>query len=612
MEAIGRILVVDDVEDNRAVLCRRLQRRGFVTVEADGGTAALARLEAESFDLVLLDVMMPDVTGLDVLAEVRTKHSAEDLPIIMVTAMSQSEDVVRALALGANDYVTKPIDFPVALARIQTQLNRKRAEDSLRATNSTLERSITERAAELLAANRLLEGEIQRRRESEAQMRHMAYHDQLTGLPNRAAFNDAVSTALSEAAVTGTGAAVILLDLDRFKEVNDTYGHAAGDGLLLAAARRIGEVLRRDDRLARLGGDEFAIVISGRSRQELAAIAERIRLAVAEPLDIEGASIVAGVSVGISRYPEDGATADELLRGADLALYCAKADGRGVHRFFDRGMKTERERRQAVERDIRDALDQGRFELHYQPIVLLGSEEIVGCEALIRLNSPGQGLVAPAEFIPVAEESGLIIQIGEWVLRRACQEAAGWVEPIRVAVNLSPLHFRRPGLVEAVAAALSDSGLDPRRLELEVTETVLLENSRDVIETLQALKSLGVSISLDDFGTGYSSMAYLLRHPFDKIKIDRSFVQSLDEATRSEDGKKSDEVIRALVSLAAGLKLTVLAEGVENAAQASVLTARGCAEAQGFYFGRPEGGEAMARLLRTRGTRGTGPMGAVA
>jgi diguanylate cyclase (GGDEF)-like protein len=417
---------------------------------------------------------------------------------------------------------------------------------------------------------------------AQEQISHMARHDALTNLPNRTLFREQLEQAL-RLAKRSDQLAVFCLDLDHFKDINDSLGHPIGDALLKQVAHRLGECIGENDTVARLGGDEFAIVqfCSDSDAAAVAALASHIVEEVAAPYDIGGHQLVIGVSVGISLAPEDGKNPDELLKNADLALYRAKADGRGTYRFFEAGMDARAQARRLLELDLRLALQRHEFEVHYQPICDVASDEVVVFEALVRWNHAQRGLIAPANFIPLAEETGLIVQLGDWVLRRACMDAAGWSRKVGVAVNLSPVQFKNPNLVLSVIAALQASGLPAHRLELEITESVLLQNSEGTLGILHELRTMGVKISLDDFGTGYSSLSYLRSFPFDKIKIDRSFVQEL--ATRSD----SMAIIRAVTGLGKSLGIATTAEGVETHAQLDLLRREGCTQVQGYLFSKP-------------------------
>jgi diguanylate cyclase (GGDEF)-like protein len=420
--------------------------------------------------------------------------------------------------------------------------------------------------------------DVTERRQAEAKIMHMARHDALTGLPNRVLFRDKMEQALGR----GERLAVMFLDLDRFKGVNDSLGHSVGDALLCAVTERLQRVVRGVDTVARLGGDEFAIVQSQARPSEAGELAAKVIEALLEPFEVHGHQVVIGTSIGIAMAPTDGNEPDQLLRNADMALYRAKANGRGSYHFFQPEMDAQMQERRRLELDLRKALLANEFELYYQPLVQLASGEVCSFEALLRWNHPERGLVGPDEFIPVAEEIGLIVPLGEWVLRQACKDAIAWPDKITVAVNLSAVQFRNPTLALSVVSALGQSGLSASRLELEITESVLLQDDRAVLDTLHQMRDLGVKICMDDFGTGYSSLSYLRSFPFDKIKIDRSFVHEL--------GKENDcvAIIRAVTRLGASLGMITTAEGVETEQQLEILRAEGCVQAQGFLFSKPK------------------------
>ncbi|BAU92818.1 diguanylate cyclase [Methylorubrum populi] len=437
--------------------------------------------------------------------------------------------------------------------------------------------------------------DITERRRNEARIIHMARHDGLTDLPNRTRLRE-IGAELIEMPSTGAGArvAVLCLDLDRFKPVNDSFGHAVGDCLLRAVAERLRGHVRGHDVVARLGGDEFAVISRVEDAAGATGLAERLIAVVAAPYLLDGVTVEIGMSAGIALAEAEGGVPQDierLLKEADMALYEAKAGGRGTARLFEPQMDETLRERLGLERELREALAQNRFELHYQPLVDLSDNRITGVEALVRWRHPERGLVSPAVFIPLAEETGLIVSIGEWVLRQACRDAAAWHDGISVAVNVSPLQLRHRGFVQSVLSALAMSGLKASRLELEITESVLLDDTEMNLETLHTLRKLGVRISMDDFGTGYSSISYLRRFPFDKIKIDRSFVR--DCAAQSEAGA----IIRAIVSLGASLGITTLVEGVETEPQLATIRAEGAQEVQGYLFSPPRPVHEIAVLL---------------
>ena len=434
--------------------------------------------------------------------------------------------------------------------------------------------------------------DISERKRAEAQIARLAHYDPLTELPNRVQFQQSLREALSRSARQGEPVAVHCIDLDRFKVVNDTLGHPAGDALLKAAAERLRGCAREGDTVARLGGDEFAVVQCGVVHgADASRLATRIVEAMAQPFDIHGQQVVAGASVGVAMSPQDGLEPDELLQKADMALYRAKNEGRGAFHFFERAMDETLQARRLLELDLRRALGAGEFTLHYQPLYSLTEDRITGCEALVRWRHPERGMISPAEFVPLAEEIGLIGAIGDWVLRDACREAGSWPAGIRLAVNLSPMQFRGRHLVESVISSLAASGLDPRRLELEITESVLLQDSAANLAVLHDLKSLGVRISMDDFGTGYSSLSYLRSFPFDKIKIDQTFVRDII------DDPNALAIIKAVTDLGASLGIVTTAEGVETVEQLEQLRRQGCQEIQGYLISRPVPPAELAMLL---------------
>ena len=450
--------------------------------------------------------------------------------------------------------------------------------------------------------------DITERKKAEARIAHMAHHDALTNLANRVLFRERLDEALTRDWRNKKGIAVLALDLDRFKEVNDTLGHPIGDALLNAVADRLRSCVRETDTVARLGGDEFAILqVATAQPADATALAERICTIVSAPYLLDGNEVVVGTSVGIAVSPAGGSNADQLLKNADLALYRVKTEGRGAFRFFEPEMDASMQARRSLELDLRQALANGEFELYYQPVVDIERNEISGLEALIRWRHPTRGMVPPSVFIPVAEEIGLIVPIGEWVLRTACAAAANWPEHIRVSVNLSPVQFRTPGLVKVILGALARSGLAPGRLELEITETTLLENSESTLELLYQMRELGVGIAMDDFGTGYSSLSYLQSFPFQRIKIDRSFVKDIAEH------ESSLNIVRAVAALASGLQMTTTAEGVETKEQLEKLRLEGCNEMQGFLFSKPiPAGEVDEYLATQAGGANTAARGSTA
>ncbi|MBV9118639.1 MAG: EAL domain-containing protein [Acetobacteraceae bacterium] len=431
--------------------------------------------------------------------------------------------------------------------------------------------------------------DVTERRRAEARIAHMAHHDPLTGLANRLLFQSRLERAFASEHRFG----VLALNLDNFKEVNEAFGHAAGDALLKRIADRLRACVRDEDMVARLGGDEFAIIqISRRQPAGAVALAQRIAQRLSQPFALEGREVAIGASVGVAVAPRDGADPAAVLGAAELALRRAKRAARGMWQMFEPSIEGEAQARRRLEAELRRAVAAQEFELAFQPLVDLRARRFAGCEALLRWRHPTRGLVGPAEFVHFAEESGVIVQLGAWVLRHACAEATRWPERLKVAVNISPAQLRFGGLIEKVRAALDLSGLAPERLELEVTESVVIDDSEETVATLRRLKAMGVSLALDDFGTGYSSLGSLVRFPFDRIKIDRSFVSGL--------GKRADctAIVRAVAGLCATLGLATTAEGIETAEQLAMLTNEGVPEGQGYLFSRPCPGEEIAEMVR--------------
>jgi diguanylate cyclase (GGDEF)-like protein/PAS domain S-box-containing protein len=440
--------------------------------------------------------------------------------------------------------------------------------------------------------------DITERKEAEARIAHMAHHDALTDMPNRVLLRERMAEALAQRTRNNKILGMLCLDLDNFKLVNDTLGHPVGDRLLQAVAERILSVVRKGETAARLGGDEFAVLVPEASTpEEVSVLARRLIEVVGEPYRIDGTVVTVGTTVGIAVAPGDGEDADHLLRNADMALYRAKADGKGTYRFFEPEMDARAQARRRLEIDLRTAIAEERLEVHYQPLVNFATDKITGLEALLRWPHPERGNVPPSEFIPLAEETGLITSLGRFVLRRACEDATQWPEDVMIAVNLSPLQFRVGNVFLMVKDVLEETGLKPSRLDLEITESVLLEKTDQVIASLHALRALGVRISMDDFGTGYSSLSYLRSFPFDKIKIDRSFVRDLE----SNQGTRA--IVRAVLGLAAGLDMKVVAEGIENKQDLAYLKAEGCKEGQGFLFSRARPQADVLKMLSSEKSR---------
>ena len=473
----------------------------------------------------------------------------------------------------------------------------KRAEEDLTQANELLEAQVTQRTSELKSANDKLHLDLEERKRVEQSIRHMAHHDALTGLPNRTLFRDRLTHAMAQADRYHQKLAVLFLDLDRFKAINDTLGHNVGDQLLKIAAERLRSCVRDCDTVARLGGDEFTVIVDDiLDVQDAAVVAQKILDTLSQPFNLHGHEVFISVSVGITLYPNDDESADNLLRNADSAMYRAKEYGRNNYQFYVADMNVKARARLMLESSLRRALDRGEFALYYQPRVDLLSGRVIGAEALLRWRHPEMGLVPPVEFIPILEETGMIIPVGDWVLRQASQQNRAWQDmglpPIRMAVNLSVRQFIQKDLAESVLRILEQAGLSPEYMELEITEDLLLEHNQTNIITLTKLRNQGIHISIDDFGTGYSSLSYLKRLPIDTLKIDQSFVRDIDT---DPDNKA---IASAIIAMANSLHLNVLAEGVETDEQLAFLRAQGCNEIQGFSFSHPLPADEFERLLR--------------
>jgi diguanylate cyclase (GGDEF)-like protein len=581
----ARLLVVDDVAENRDILRRRFQRHGFVVDEADCGAKALSLISHGRYDTILLDIMMPDMDGTEVLRQIREKHSSELLPVIMVTGKTQREDVVNALEMGANDYLSKPVDFPVALARVRGQVERKRATEDLART-----------VAALTLSNDRLKEEIAGRQQADARSEYLMRYDVLTGLGNRRLLKERLSQAISYAGRNAHWLSVIYLDLDNFKIINESLGYSAGDQLLATVASRLVSSVRESDIVARLSGDAFAIVLldAPPNSDTIAALIRRLQSTVSETAEIENQPVDLSSSIGVATFPDDGTDSDTLLANAEIAMSRAKSIGPGACQFYRSEFNEAVQESFRLQGQLRNAIANAEFVLHYQPQIDFRAGNIIAVEALTRWMHPTLGLVPPMRFIPVAEQTGLIAPIGAWVLGEACRQNKAWqdagLRPVVVSVNVSAQQFRAGGLVGTVLRALEDSGMDARWLELELTESMIMQDVEQAVATMRQLQGLGVQLAIDDFGTGYSSLAALRTFPVSRLKIDKSFIGDLD-------GVDNGAVASAVISLAKKLNLRVIAEGVETDAQVRFLRDNGCDEMQGFRFCRPLPADGLTKLL---------------
>lgn len=546
-----------------------------------------AASEGRHYALAFVDMRMPP--GWDGLETIERMWAADShVQVVVCSAHSDYDwtDFVERLGLTDKLLVLKKPFEPIEVLQCAHALTRKwKDERVLRRQVESLENVVTARTEGLEAANR--------------QLRYLATHDALTGLPNRVLFEDRLAQAIAHANRDQQQCAVMVLDLDRFKLVNDSLGHRAGDELLNEVGRRLNGVVRSVDTVARLGGDEFVLIVNSTSdKQDAVELAERAIAALAEPIRISGVDLHTSSSIGIAFYPTDASLAESLIAHADAAMYCAKQRGRNNVQCFEPSMDKETRERVKLESELHEALARQQFELHYQPKVDTATEYVHSAEALIRWRHPERGLIMPDDFIPMAEECGLIVSIGEWVIREACRQCKQWqrdgLQPLRVAVNVTASQFRHGNLLSVIRHAVEEVGLDPRYLELEITESAVMTNPEESTAILEQLSRMGVLVSVDDFGTGYSSMSYLRRFPIDKLKIDRGFVKDL--MTRADDVS----IVRAIISLAHSLRLKVVAEGVETSEQLDALKSMGCDQYQGFHFSAALPAAAFGELMRCR------------
>ncbi|MBB6082749.1 EAL domain-containing response regulator [Castellaniella defragrans] len=559
------LLVVDDVPENIHELLAALRDEFRILVAGDGARALEIVQGPAPPDLVLLDVVMPGMDGYEVCRRIKSTPAGQRIPVMFVTVIDDTRDKVRGFALGAADYVTKPFDIEEVRARVRAHLELARLR-------RFLEDLVAQRTALL--------------RVSEEKYRILAHRDPLTGLPNRVLFAELLAHSIQMAQHAAMRFALLCLDLDKFAAINETLGHGPGDRVLVEVAQRLRGLLPERDALARVGGDEFYVILDRDQGERGVALAGQGMLdALAAPFVLDGQAIYVSASIGVALYPEDGATADELLSRVDATLHQAKADGRGSLRFFSPEIMLRARERLSLEAEMRRALERGEFRVHYQPQLHLYERAVTGLEALVRWQHPGRGLIAPGAFIALAEESGLIVPLGNWVLREVGRQMRAWLDegraPGYVAVNLSALQLGSEGFVDSVQAVLRENGLAPGCLELEITESCLMADRSRAIATLETLRGLGVRLSIDDFGTGYSSMSYLQHLRVHRLKIDMSFVRDLE----TNPGNVS--IVTAIIALGHSLELDIVAEGVETAEQLARLQRLGCDLIQGYLVGRP-------------------------
>jgi diguanylate cyclase (GGDEF)-like protein len=583
------ILIVDDIPENLRLLSTMLVKQGYNVRKALSGHMALKAVQAVIPDLILLDIMMPTMTGYEVCEKLKSDPKTASIPVIFLSALSESLDKVKAFGVGGADYITKPFQLEEVLLRVQNQLALRAAKIKNKQLNSELERRVQERTRELEVANEDLTREIGERRLLEDKLLKMAFSDALTGLPNRVLFTQRLEEVLNRATKDSTYQfAVLFLDCDRFKIVNDSLGHFVGDELLVALAGRLEATLLEGDTLARMGGDEFAILLNNIENINTATqVAEQILKALSFPFELKRQKVFINASIGITLGNINYERPEHLLRDADTAMYRAKTLGKGQYRIFDPAMHDAALQVLHLETDLRKAVNQQEFTVHYQPIVALDSGRIVGFEALVRWYHPQRGMVSPVLFIPIAEETGLINPIGNFVLREACHQLRLWHQekltdyPLTMSVNISARQFAQPNLIEQIDQILGETQLAPQSLKLEITESAIMDNATSATAILQQLRERQVQLSIDDFGTGYSSLSYLHSFPVDNIKIDRSFVQRLDV------NPDNVGLVPAIISIARALGMSAIAEGIETTEQLGQLRTLNCDFGQGYLFSKP-------------------------
>jgi diguanylate cyclase (GGDEF)-like protein len=587
------ILVVDDNPVKIFALTRQLERAGYTVQTATSGQAALESIKKSFPDLILLDINMPEMNGYEVCQYLKADETSQRIPVIFISEMGEVLDKVKAFEAGGVDYLCMPFHLEELKIRIENQLKVRRIQEQLMQMNLELEERVYLRTIQL-------QTEIAERKRAQEKLLHMALHDNLTGLPNRAFVIDSLNNSLQAVKdKTIDNFAVLFIDCDQFKVVNDSLGHLVGDQLLVGIAQRLKTCIGSKGLLGRLGGDEFLILLDNIKLGEATECAAMIQRAMQPTFCLGNYEVSISTSIGIV-MGKNYTQAENLLRDADTAMYQAKSKGRGLYQVFESGMHTQALDRLHIENDLRRAYERQEFQLYYQPIVCLDSGRLIGLEALLRWKHPDKGMIKPSHFIPVLEDTGLIIPVGEWLLQEACQQMRHWhirypsVEPLIMSVNLSVRQFAQVDLLKQVDRILHQSGLDGSYLKLEITESIMMQNPEQAKRILSGLRARRIRLSIDDFGTGYSSMSYLHQYPINTIKIDRSFIQDL--------GTKSTHrgIVGAIIALAQNLSMDVIAEGIENKLQLDVLRDLGCKYGQGYYFAQPLSERATEHLISNR------------
>lgn len=576
------ILIVDDVRTNLHLLSRTLTQKGYQVSTVMSGDMALKEVTKNKPDLILLDVMMPEMDGYEVCKKLKSSPETEEIPVIFLSTLDETLDKVQAFEVGGVDYITKPFQFLEVVIRIENQLKLQRAKAEIQQLNLELEDKIKQRTIEL-------EKEIIEHKETQEELRHRTFYDPLTGLANRSLFLELLRQEINLVKRTNSYLfAVLFLDCDRFKNINDSLGHLIGDQILVEVSRRLQSCLRPSDRIARLGGDEFTILLENIEHIDYAvSIAKKINKKLSKPFYIKDKEIFLTGSIGIVKGNKHYETPEMILRDADTAMYKAKNSGRSCYQMFTTSMHTEIKNALTLESKLRRAIENNELNLVYQPIKSLLEDKVVGFEALLRWNAQETGFVSPTTFIPIAEETGLIIPIGMWTLRKACRQLKIWEEkkqkslPLTMSVNFSVKQFAQSDVVEKIQETIDEIGINPRQLKLEITETAIMENPELASSILEKLRALDIQFSIDDFGTGYSSLSYLYRFPANTLKIDRSFIKRITK------NRESFNIIESIITIAHHLKMEVIAEGIETLEQLEKLKALKCEYGQGYLFAKP-------------------------
>ncbi|MEM9275142.1 MAG: EAL domain-containing protein [Cyanobacteria bacterium P01_F01_bin.143] len=583
-----KILVVDDTLQNLELLSTLLKRKGFNVRCAINGLVALKVAQSGWADLILLDIKMPEMDGYEVCKQLKKADNTKDIPIIFLSALDNVLDKKQAFAVGGVDYISKPFQIEEVLVRINNQLAIVAAKEKVCQLNLELEQRVRERTSELEKTNQQLKEEIVQRKRTQKKLLYLAMYDPLTDLPNRILFMQRLNNLLQQLAQNQSNLfAVLFLDCDRFKLINDSLGHFVGDQVLSEIARRIKLCIKPSDTLARFGGDEFMVLVSELSDTNQASrIAQKIQNQLQLPFEVNRHQLFISASIGIVLGNRDYKLAEHVLRDADTAMYQAKKRGKACHQVFNPKMHRNASKRLKLETDLRLALKHQELAVYYQPIVSLNTNSLIGFEALVRWNHPKRGFVSPVEFIPVAEETGLIVPLGLWVMRSACHQFRLWqtkhsIDQLKISVNLSVKQFYQPDFIQQIDHILHETQLDSQSLKLEITESAIVDNAESATLLFQKLRQREIQLSIDDFGTGYSSLSYLHRFPVNTLKIDRSFVSRI-----GKDGENL-EIIQAIVTLAKQLGMTIVAEGIETTQQKEYLKALDCDEGQGYLFAKP-------------------------